>query len=53
MKQSKVLGNISSIDTMGLVDGPGIRVVVFLQGCKLDVYIATIQKHGVKRINLL
>lgn len=30
-----MIGNISSIDTMGLVDGPGIRVVVFLQGCSL------------------
>lgn len=30
-----MIGNISSIDTMGLVDGPGIRVVVFLQGCHL------------------
>ena len=30
-----MIGNISSIDTMGLVDGPGIRVVVFLQGCNL------------------
>jgi len=28
-------GYINSIETMGLVDGPGIRVVVFLQGCKL------------------
>lgn len=28
-------GNISSLDTMGLVDGPGIRFVVFLQGCQL------------------
>lgn len=28
-------GYINSIDTMGLVDGPGIRVVVFMQGCKL------------------
>lgn len=26
---------IHSIETMGLVDGPGIRVVVFMQGCKL------------------
>lgn len=28
-------GQINSIETMGLVDGPGIRFVVFLQGCKL------------------
>lgn len=28
-------GYINSIETMGLVDGPGIRFVVFLQGCKL------------------
>jgi pyruvate formate lyase activating enzyme len=30
-----MIGNIDSIDTLGLVDGPGIRVVVFLQGCNL------------------
>jgi pyruvate formate lyase activating enzyme len=30
-----VKGNIHSIETMGLVDGPGIRVVVFFQGCAL------------------
>lgn len=29
------MGYIHSIETMGLVDGPGIRVVVFLQGCPL------------------
>ena len=28
-------GLILSIETMGLVDGPGIRVVVFMQGCAL------------------
>lgn len=28
-------GNINSIETMGLVDGPGVRVVVFFQGCPL------------------
>lgn len=30
-----IKGNISSIETMGLVDGPGIRFVVFMQGCRL------------------
>ena len=29
------MGYIHSIETMGLVDGPGIRVVVFMQGCNL------------------
>lgn len=32
---SKILGRISSEESMGLVDGPGIRYVVFMQGCKL------------------
>ena len=30
-----ITGKIHSIETMGLVDGPGIRVVVFFQGCAL------------------
>ena len=34
MKEFKV-GYINSIETMGLVDGPGIRVVIFMQGCPL------------------
>ena len=30
-----MIGKIHSIETLGLVDGPGIRVVVFMQGCPM------------------
>lgn len=30
-----VKGKFSDIETMGLVDGPGMRLVLFLSGCKL------------------
>ena len=35
MNESNITGYIDSIETMGLVDGPGVRVVVFMQGCPL------------------
>ncbi len=30
-----MLGSIDSIETFGLVDGPGIRTVIFMNGCRL------------------
>ena len=35
MTQNNIYASIDSIETFGLVDGPGIRVVVFFNGCKL------------------
>lgn len=35
MNQCNMKASIDSIETMGLVDGPGIRVVIFFNGCKL------------------
>ena len=32
---TEILGKISSEESLGLMDGPGIRYVVFMQGCKL------------------
>ncbi len=35
METKETIGNIDSFETMGLVDGPGVRFVVFMQGCPL------------------
>ena len=32
-ENSKLMGNIHSVETFGSVDGPGVRLVIFFQGC--------------------
>lgn len=35
MNDTVIKGKVNSIQTMGTLDGPGVRFVVFLQGCNL------------------
>ena len=35
MNNENVTGRIHSFESLGAVDGPGIRFVVFMQGCHL------------------
>lgn len=32
---NNVLGKVNSFQSLGTVDGPGVRYVVFMQGCNL------------------
>ena len=35
MERTDLIGKVNSIQTLGTLDGPGVRFVVFMQGCNL------------------
>lgn len=47
-----IKGSVDSIESFGLVDGPGIRTVVFMSGCKLRCkYCHNPEMWGMKELN--